>query len=325
MKELTYILLLLYCMSSVPAYATDGDNAALLARVEAHIEHGEPKKALKLLSSRLEATPGDLQLLNKRAEVYLMLSKKKEARKELLAILSKDETYGPALLNYAAYQRNIQNSDSSLWYLEKGLTQENDSPTMEQLYNLKGNILLEMGENKAAEDNMFLAANRPEVSITTMRDLGAVLSKNKKYHESLAVLRETMLIFGERLEFLINAGFVCNRLGMFDEAKDYLTKALLQDPDQPLAHSNLAEAHLYLGSVQLAYNHIEISTDNDNLNAYAYKIKGDCLSRMQEPEKACKSYKRAYTLDYDSSLFEDAPLIKVINQICGNDGIILEE
>jgi tetratricopeptide (TPR) repeat protein len=325
MKELTCILILLCCISNVPVYATEGDNAALLARVEAHIEHGEPKKALKLLSTRLDATPGDLELLSKRAEVYLMLSKKKEASKELRAILFKDENYGPALLNYAVYQNQIQNSDSSLWYIEKALAQENNSPTEEELYSLKGNILLEMGEYQEAEDNLFMAANRSEVSITTMRDLGAILSKNKKYHESLAVLRETMLIFGERLEFLINAGFICNRLGMFDEAKDYLTMALLQDPDQPLAHSNIAEAYLYLGSVQLAYDHIIISTENDNLNAFAYKIKGDCLTRMQEPEKACKSYKEAYTLDYDSSMFGDAPLIKVINEICGNDGIISEQ
>lgn len=323
MKLSILYLLCIFMLSSEQLPAQESENAALFSRVSTFLRNGEPKKALNLLSDRIESTPDDIQLLTKRAEVNLILSRRKDVKKELRNILSGHDSYGPALLVYAQYHVFDHQLDSALWYIEKALTKENDSPTTEALYGLKGNILLGMEQFKDAEDNLVMAADRPEVSITTMRDLASVLSENSKDHEALAVLKETMLIFGERLEPLINAGFVCNRLGMYDEAAIHLKKALIQDPDQPFALANIAEAYLHVGSVEMAYKHIEKSIANDKLNAYAYKIRGDCLSAMQQPEKACKEYKRAYTMDYNSQ-YDEVPLIKMVNAICGNDGVVLE-
>lgn len=315
MKSIVIILCCLFFFSS-NLKANDSKNKVLLERVQSYMEHGEHKKALRLLDERLTDTPDDLALINQRASILVFIQKEKSALIDLKKATSIDPRCAETMLIYAQLKQNMGDIDSALWYLNQGLGFEARPNTLESLYSLKGNLLMRKDLYADAEDCLVKAAACPNVSQETMRNLASVLNANDKNTQAVAVLKETMEIFGHNEETLINAGYVSNQLGLYDDAIAYLDDALALDQDNPYTLANIAQSYLKIGGVEQAHRYINRSLTNDNTNPYAYRIKGDCYKASGEYERACKEYKKALKNGY-SILYSQNEISILMAETCG--------
>lgn len=293
-----------------------GNNEGLLRTVEMLIDNGDAKQALKFLSEKIESAPDDLELLNRRAEIYLYVNKRKDAREQLQDIFAFNNQYPPALLTYAHYKVEIGELDSALFIINQGLTFAPSTRIEEGLYSLQGHIHMSENRYKDAEKSLYIAASSPKVSRETMSKLSRVLIENNKYEEAAIILRESVELFGSNIETNINMGYVCNKIGEYYEAMHYIQDALADEPDNPYAQANMAQAKLNLGKLDEAYKLAEKSIQNENSNAFAYMVKGQCLILMDEKPRACREFKKAIQLGY-SVMYGQTEITKMIIASCG--------
>ena len=125
-------------------------------------------------------------------------------------------------------------------------------------------------------------------------------------------------MFGEDLESYINTGFMCNQVGFPDEAISYLTEALAIESTHPFALSNMAYSQFMIGHIDDALKTVNASLDNDNTNAFAYKVKGQILEELGHPERACKEYKKAVHMGY-GILYDKTEITKLIISACNTE------
>jgi predicted negative regulator of RcsB-dependent stress response len=81
----------------------------------------------------------------------------------------------------------------------------------------------------------------------------------------------------------------------------------------------MAESYLRIGMVEDALDYSSKSLLNDNTNAYAFKIKGECLLQMDEKEKACAEFTKAIQMGY-SVTYDPEEIIKLVLKSCGFEG-----
>jgi len=268
---------------------------------------------------RIDDSPNELQLRNKRAALFLYMERNEESRKEINTMLEYNPQFGPAILTKATLMSHIGEVDSAYQLIQQALDSGPEIYLLEGLYGLKGKLQIKEGKFKAAEKSLFRAVSSPKVSIDTMKDLAFVLNHNGKNDEAAVVLKETLEIFGHHIASYINTGYVCNKLGFYDEALAYLGEALSIEPNNPIALSNLAESYLRIGKVEEALQTANKSLVNDNTNAYAFKIKGESLLQLGENSKACAEFTKAIQMGY-STKYDPEEIITLVLESFGFDG-----
>lgn len=317
LKNIVLILFFSTCFNSWNAQVTS-EETAYSQVVESLLEDNQYKKALKTLDKVLESDPSDLYALSKRADIHVTMENEKDAMKDIRSILRLDDQNAEGQMIYAKLKYYIGERDSALFYIDQGLSFDPNLSTTEELYGLRGNILMSLDRYEEAEESLYMAAKSPEVSLETMKNLATVLVENDKLDEAGIVLKETLEIFGHHLESYINTGYVSNKIGLYDEALFYLEEALNLEPDNPYALSNAALAYLHTGQLDRAFKAVEKSIKNDNTNSFAYRVKGECLMAMEENERACKEFKKAIQMGY-TVLHEQTEITKLVIASCGTD------
>ncbi|NND94662.1 MAG: tetratricopeptide repeat protein [Flavobacteriales bacterium] len=288
-----------------------------LNAIEGYLGLNEYRKAVKTLDKWIKENPNDVPALLKRADINIVLRNKKEAREDLERAMFIDENSSKAYLVYARLMRVMEERDSALHYIELGLDLSADMNVIEELYSLKGAVLMSLDRYEEAETSLYWAAQSPEVSMETMKNLATVLVENEKLDEAAIVLKETIDIFGDNLESLINTGYVCNQIGIYDESIFYLDEALKLEPENPYALANASLAYLRTGQLNVAFTMIEKSLKNDNTNSFAYRVRGECLLTMGENDRACKDFKKAIQMGY-TVLHEQTEITKLMVESCNN-------
>ena len=223
LKRLTLVLTVLAVSLGLQAQS---EPAQASEKANSFMEHGEFKKALKTLDKAIEDNSQDVHLLTERADMLITMERYKEAKKDIAKAINIDDQHSKAMLVKAKMMYINDQRDSAIYFIDNGLSFNPTPSTTESLYSLKGNIFMALDRYEEAEEMLYRAAHSPEVSIETMKNLATVLVENDKLDEAVVVLKETLEIFGHHLESYINTGYVCNQIGMYDEAIYYLDEAL---------------------------------------------------------------------------------------------------
>ncbi len=317
-KRLFCALMTISLCFYITAKEADSTTKKLLHQVDIMIDNGNAKKALKILSDALAVAPEDVELMTKRAELYVYMERGEESQEDLNRIMALDSEYVPAIMVRATLKAFQGELDSAFYFINKGLSLSPNPKIEESLHGLKGNLLMKMGEYRKAETALFKATRSSEVSMSTMSDLANVLNKNGKHDEAAMVLKETLDIFGHHAETYVNTGYISNQIGFHDEAIHYLEEALKIDPQNPYALANLAESYLRTGQSEEAMLKVTKSLANDNTNAYAFRIKGEIFLSIGETKKACAEFNKAIQMGYNVTYVREE-IINLVLESCGLD------
>lgn len=303
------------CCSTLICLAGTSDE--VIKTAEDLLEQGEPRKALKMLSKHLDTDPENKELLNKRAEILIFIQREKDAKKDINKVIAMDANNVGALLNLARMNYRLDRPDSAIYYSNLALEFESMPEALEDIYNVKGLAYIAQSDYIAAERTLLRAIENGTPNFETLRNLSKALTENERYEMALYVVEESMELYGRNLETLINAGYIATMVGKHKDSERYLNEALEIDQHNPYALANLAQNYTRTGGYTLALETIEKSIHNDNTNAFAYKIKGDCLLQLGEAERACKEYRRAISSGY-AVLFGDSEINRLITYSCGS-------
>ncbi|NND94661.1 MAG: tetratricopeptide repeat protein [Flavobacteriales bacterium] len=297
LKEVAFLFILSLQLNTFQAQVVAQGESYKLS-IEKLIDKEHYKKAFKNLDGIIAVDPENLWARRTRAELNVFLAREKEAREDLENLFGIDEEYISTYLVYAKLMDLKFRTDSALYYISKGLELSPDSSDIEEFYGLQGRILMDLKRFEEAEESLYTAAKCPLVSMETMKNLARVLVENGKMNEASYVLRGSMDVFGADFEFLVNNGYVCNELGLYDEAIFYLERALFQEPENPYALSNIALSYLHIGQLEKASEFVGRSIRNDPDNSFAYRVKGEYFIALGDNTKSCKEFNRALQLGY---------------------------
>ena len=168
-----------------------------------------------------------------------------------------------------------------------------------------------------------MAQNRDGM-ITVRSDLGNYMEQIDQYTAQLPlVIREQMrqalyreyesdyeaqeFLCREMLEILPESEDVLSMLGRcllsqgrFEEAQEYLEKAVKADPSDQNAVISLGQAYHALGEYKKAAQQLETIFPPSDYHPFYYTVYGDCLENLGQKEKARDIYSREVTL-YEES------------------------
>lgn len=94
-------------------------------------------------------------------------------------------------------------------------------------------------------------------------------------------------------------GMLCVNSSRPQEAIEFISKALVIEPDDPQAHANIGLAYKDIGHAHQAARHLQQSVQLDTGNPVIFNNLGNVLRLLDEPKKAVKAYERALQMDRD--------------------------
>jgi type IV pilus assembly protein PilF len=133
------------------------------------------------------------------------------------------------------------------------------APDYVPAYNMRGLIYMEVGEDvrarQAFERALEIRPNDPETS----NNFGWFLCNRKQPAEALAYFQRALedRLYQSPDKPLVNAGICTRRLGDNVKAENFFRRALLVQPQHPLALFNLADLAYLRGDVKLSKSHLD--------------------------------------------------------------------
>ena len=120
------------------------------------------------------------------------------------------------------------------------------------------------------------------------------------YEAQESLCREMLEILPESEDVLSMLGRCLLSQGRFEEAQEYLEKAVKADPSDQNAVISLGQAYHALGEYKKAAQQLETIFPPSDYHPFYYTVYGDCLENLGQKEKARDIYSREVTL-YEES------------------------
>jgi type IV pilus assembly protein PilF len=126
-------------------------------------------------------------------------------------------------------------------------------------YNMRGLIYMEVGEDQLARAAFERALEIKPGDPETSNNYGWFLCNRKQPAQAIAYFQRALedRLYQSPDKPLVNAGICTRRLGDNAKAESYFRRALLTQPEQPLAHFNLADLAFLRGDSKLSKNHLD--------------------------------------------------------------------
>ena len=173
------------------------------------------------------------------------------------------------------------------------------APEIPSYHGVLGNLLLQLGEHKAAveryKSGLLYAPNSAELHMALA---GAYMAAEDWYRAETA-LRETLRHRGEYVEAHYNLGIVLSELGRSEEAEQVYRAVIALNPDFYQAWNNLGNLLSLRGRVQDALNCYRELTQRVPRFARGFCNLGMALERLGQVEEAEQAYRHALTLEAD--------------------------
>ncbi|NOY60219.1 MAG: tetratricopeptide repeat protein, partial [Calditrichaeota bacterium] len=130
--------------------------------------------------------------------------------------------------------------------------------------------------------------------------LGLEAATRKEWEKALEYYRQAIKINDKYLSAYQDMSFVNIQQQNWDEAKKNLEKLLALDPDDPFAHSTIAQVYYVLKDYKSAIKHIKIAIDNQPPQANLFFNMGMMYKENNQIQKAIKAFEKGLELEpYD--------------------------
>jgi len=326
MSKLTLIVLLIFCSSELligqnktESTFAEGQAVMKMSQGKQYLKDYRYGKAMDKFTEAIELdAKGEYYV--QRAEALLELDKIDKAREDYFLAVKADTALGLAYLGLAKwYIAMDQNNDSLQWYIDKALhyskKREDQAVALTTLAELK----VFEGEYDLAKKYITAALKLDEKNVHSSLVYASVLFELEDHQdEAIEILEEVQEKNSNNLRFIINLGYMYNKVERYDEAMKILQKGLYYEEDNPYVLANLAYSLYRKGRISDAHKVVDKSIKNDQSNAYGHYVKGLLTLETKNIPKACKCFNRAIDrapINHDRS-FEE--IKKAVTDHCDN-------
>jgi tetratricopeptide (TPR) repeat protein len=222
--------------------------------------------ALRVVEDILELMPDDLELRERKANIFLEQNDWENAAKEYNYIMEQPDIPLDIKIKIGASYFNKTFTDSSLLPVAKSFFERIDKDTIDwQIKMYLGAIALSENDDSSAIKNFKLVTELARWNADAWIRLGGVYFDNRKYEEASKVMYEAVESFPDDFAINLILGLSLAQMDKHPEAKPFLAKAVDLN-----------------------------SNDITALSAYAYT-----LNQVKEDEEAVKYLKKALDIQPD--------------------------
>lgn len=250
---------------------------------------GRTKQAIRAMSSELEINPKQARRQVQLAKLLLREGDAMGAIEHYREALRETPNIKSALMGMGQAFARLENLEKAFYYLKRVRRYH---PTATQALDLVVKIALAGGEEKRAElflrDEKKFHPDRKD-SYVVLAKLYAHLGN---YEEAVPILEELLLRDPEHQSAMKMKGIIFMRMKKFKEAAAVFTHLASVAPDLDV-YLHLAESHLVLGELDLAFTTLHQSLALDSRHGPTYLVLGNLYEKTNQFLKAYMCFRRA--------------------------------
>ncbi|MGH9750834.1 MAG: tetratricopeptide repeat protein [Candidatus Polarisedimenticolia bacterium] len=251
----------------------------------------ELKEKLASLGYLKQDTPNSH---NNRGLALLAEEKYDEAIAEFEEAIRASEDLGIARLNIARARFKRKEYDEAAAMVEAYLSRE---PRSKDAENLLGNIAMEQGRMREAEEHFTRALGYEPAFTDARNSLGILYDRLNRTEEALREFRRVLEVDPDYAEALNNIGLIFKKQGRLREAAVTFEDAIRRDPEFSGSYSNLALVYEQTGDAAAAEEQYRKALERDPRNVTVRTNYGGLLYAAGRLEEARRELERAVAID----------------------------
>ena len=217
-----------------------------------------------------------------------------EAKKELTNIIQNDEKNIEALKMLGLCHINLGEFKEGQAVFETVVKYKDDATSWFYLANCYDNQDDFLHAISAYEEVLRMRSSY----VDAYKNLAVVYVKNKEPQKAVDTVKKAIEFAGDK-DYTIYyiAGTACMAMKKFEEAVDFLEKAIALNPKHAQLYNNLGTCYVTVGTLDKAYENFLKASELEPQNSITYFNIGSVLQLQNKHKEACEFFKKAYTLE----------------------------
>lgn len=217
-----------------------------------------------------------------------------EAKKELTNIIQNDEKNIEALKMLGLCHINLGEFKEGQGVFETVVKYKDDATSWFYLANCYDNQNDFLHAISAYEEVLRMRSSY----VDAYKNLAVVYVKNKEPQKAVDTVKKAIEFAGDK-DYTIYyiAGTACMAMKKFEEAVDFLEKAIALNPKHAQLYNNLGTCYVTVGTLDKAYENFLKASELEPQNSITYFNIGSVLQLQNKHKEACEFFKKAYTLE----------------------------
>ena len=217
-----------------------------------------------------------------------------EAKKELTNIIQNDEKNIEALKMLGLCHINLGEFKEGQGVFETVVKYKDDATSWFYLANCYDNQDDFLHAISAYEEVLRMRSSY----VDAYKNLAVVYVKNKEPQKAVDTVIKAIEFAGDK-DYTIYyiAGTACMAMKKFEEAVDFLEKAIALNPKHAQLYNNLGTCYVTVGTLDKAYENFLKASELEPQNSITYFNIGSVLQLQNKHKEACEFFKKAYTLE----------------------------
>ena len=194
------------------------------------LDAGQAAKGARILEEALSWHPGNVDVSNNLAIMYLQLGRAEEALNLLRDSLRQDDSRFETYINLAALQMSMKEFEKALATIDRAVAL---APQVAQVHLTRGHILLPLDRTEEGIEALERASELDAENLSIHGELGELYLRHRRYPEAKEHFRA--IVDGDPANFgaFVRLCHVCIRLGDLEEAEEILAELYELDPNHP--------------------------------------------------------------------------------------------
>ena len=205
------------------------------------LDAGQAAEGARILEEALSWHPGNIDISNNLAIMYIQLGRAEDALKLLRDSLRQDDSRFETYINLAALQERMNELEEALATIDRAVAL---APQVAQAHLTRGHILLQLGRTEDGIEELESASRLDAENLATHMELAQFYLRVRRYPE--AQEHYQAIVDGDPANFgaLVRLCHVCIQLGDLEEAEELLADLYELDPE----HADVARLQGELGA-----------------------------------------------------------------------------
>ena len=203
-------------------------------RALGRLEAGQPAEGAQILEEALSWHPGNVDVSNNLAIMYLQLGRTEEALTLLRDSLRQDDSRFETYINLAALQMSTNELEKALATIDRAVAL---APQVAQVHLTRGHVLLQLDRMETGIEALERASELDAENLSIHAELGELYLRLRRYPKAKEHFRGILNGVPGNFGALVRLCHVCIRLGDLEEAEEILAELYELDPD----HADVAK------------------------------------------------------------------------------------